>query len=197
MRVLIGIPTGLYNPLAETMQHLLNYWLLNPPVPVTIWLEISNRVDVNRSKLILKQAKEGYDVQIMMDSDILVDTPFREVMRIYKQSMEHGCDVLVAGVPQIGWKDVMLSRIRKIADGYYAIYGGSTALTIIPLYVAKKLIAEPLGHFGETPLVTINAIDATEDYILFTNMREKGFHVCGTEKIELRHRKITNVKPES
>ncbi len=88
MRVLIGIPTGLYNPLAETMQHLLNYWLLNPPVPVTVWLEISNRVDVNRSRLILKQAREGYDVQVMMDSDILVDTPFREVMRIYKDAME-------------------------------------------------------------------------------------------------------------
>lgn len=193
---MIGIPSGKYSPTSDFFNHLL-HWVPSNFSPHDIYVEISNRVDVNRSKLIERAKQGNYDLLIMMDTDIFPITPFHDVIKMYEEDHRmYQCDVVIGELHQIGWGDeTMISEITKLDSTRSYVYGGSAGFVIISRKVLQNL--KPIDYFDEvTPLYAVNGVNATEDYVMFTNMRRQGFKVCVDKRFKLKHKKPAIVGEE-
>ena len=196
MKVCIGIPSGKYNPTSDFFNHLL-HWVPADFSPHNIFVTISNRVDLNRSVLIERAKIEGCDVLLMMDSDIFPQTNFHEVLKMYDEDKKmYQCDVVIGELHQIGWNlNPMYSEITKLDSSRSYVYGGSAGFVLIDRKVLQNL--KPIDYFDEmTPLYAVNGVNATEDYVMFTNMRKQGFRVCVDKRFKLKHKKPAIVGEE-
>ena len=183
---LLGIPAG---KRSESLfwQHLTEYMQLAPGLKIEI--QVSNRVDLNRSYLIDHALKQNLNL-IMIDSDVLILTKWQQLKHILTEDFKDNDTGAVIGAV-VGVNGQLLTQKPKdINAKTWLVDYGSLSFVALKHSLLEKLPVfgeySPIG--GETvKMRTTYAINTSEDIVLCQKIRGLNRKILVDTRIDLAH----------
>ena len=185
--MILCIPTGHYvsaYPLNTIME-----W--GQKAKAYLHMEISNRVDMNRS-LCITLAKQRHEDLLMVDSDVHIVTDPLLVTEYLKQDTKVADVVVGLLVSELG----LLVRPPPPPDDSVYLYDvdwSSLGFTYIPKKTLRRLRPISKYGFGIDMYMTYTKRES-EDVYFTKRLKKKGFKVMADRRIRLQHVKKTELR---
>lgn len=189
-RFLVGIPSGRLS--YSFFWNYLIQWISQYPTMISI-ME-SNRVDLNRSRII-QMAKDNHANVIFIDNDCLPVTSLKEITEILTEDFKKYDIVIAPSLSQD--RQLMTNPVIKHNGKLQEIDEGSFTFAGISYDLIKNL--KPLAQYGTVdgstfPLYTAYTHQTSEDYQFCRKAKKMGYKVAAEPKIVIDHYKAVRLR---
>lgn len=216
-RIMVGIPARRFDRM-ETVDALDQFlysaypkWVLGDPgTKATLWKKtlVSPRVDMDRSKLIGMASRFGFNTLWMVDTDVRIHSPFKDVVFAVGRGFDLGYDIVIVPTIQITGPDsfrVMVwpepNDVKVEPYGINEGAGGFVALSERYLKEMRPIAqARYMDDPTPLPLYCLYPPETSEDISLCREARKQGFKIGAIPNVVVSHEKawyVTNQLPEN
>ena len=183
----IAVPVG-KTSLSQFWAGFINF-IANGKTNLNIAINISNRVDLNRSQAIQGALKSKSHL-IMVDSDVIPLISKDKVIEIAEEHFKNGYGMVIAPVIQSTGQLVVNPLPKSKSDIYWDIVSGSFSLVAISYEAMHKLkYIDIYDTHGNEPakMYTIYTAKQSEDIYLCNKLIENGDKIVCDSRIKVAH----------